>query len=72
VRKGKAKGRTRPPLSTASPAIQSGAHGVTRLPIHMAHPFEIYPKNSIITVDVEDFRVYRRNKREIIPLISPP
>jgi predicted nucleic acid-binding protein len=33
---------------------------------------EIYPKHSVITVDVEDFRVYRRNKREIIPLISPP
>jgi predicted nucleic acid-binding protein len=32
---------------------------------------EIYPKHSIITVDVEDFRVYRRNKREIISVISP-
>lgn len=33
---------------------------------------EIYPRHSVITVDAEDFRVYRRNKREIIPLISPP
>ena len=33
---------------------------------------EIYPKHSVITVDAEDFRVYRRNKREIIPMISPP
>jgi uncharacterized protein len=33
---------------------------------------EIYPKHNVITVDAEDFRVYRRNKREIIPLISPP
>lgn len=32
---------------------------------------EIYPKHSIITVDVEDFRVYRRNRREIISVISP-
>jgi uncharacterized protein len=32
---------------------------------------ELHPKHSVITVD-EDFRVYRRNKREIIPLISPP
>ena len=32
---------------------------------------ELHPKHSIITVD-EDFRVYRRNKREVIPLISPP
>ena len=33
---------------------------------------EIYPKHSVLTVDVEDFRVYRRNKRETIPLICPP
>ena len=33
---------------------------------------EIYPKHSVITVDADDFRVYRRNKREIIRLISPP
>ena len=32
---------------------------------------ELYPKHSVITVD-KDFRVYRRNKREVIPLISPP
>jgi predicted nucleic acid-binding protein len=32
---------------------------------------ELHPRHSIITAD-EDFRVYRRNKREIIPLISPP
>jgi len=32
---------------------------------------ELYPRHSIITVD-KDFRVYRRNKREVIPLISPP
>ena len=33
---------------------------------------EIYPHHMLITVDVDDFRVYRRNKREIIPLVSPP
>jgi len=32
---------------------------------------ELHPKHSIITVD-EDFHVYRRNKREVIPTISPP
>ncbi len=32
---------------------------------------EICPKHSVITVGVRDFRVYRRNKREVIPLISP-
>ena len=32
---------------------------------------ELYPKHSVITVD-KDFRIYRRNKREVIPTISPP
>ena len=32
---------------------------------------ELYPKHSVITAD-QDFRVYRRNKREMIPLICPP
>jgi predicted nucleic acid-binding protein len=33
---------------------------------------ELFPRHSVITVDREDFRVYRRNKREAIPLICPP
>jgi uncharacterized protein len=33
---------------------------------------ELYPRHTIITVDESDFRVYRRNKRETIPLICPP
>ena len=33
---------------------------------------ELYPKLSVITTDTADFRVYRRNKREIIPIIAPP
>jgi hypothetical protein len=33
---------------------------------------ELYPRHAIITVDEADFRVYRRNKREIIPIICPP
>lgn len=33
---------------------------------------ELFPRHSVITVDRQDFRVYRRNKRETIPLISPP
>jgi hypothetical protein len=33
---------------------------------------ELHPRDSVITVDREDFRVYRRNKREAIPLICPP
>jgi uncharacterized protein len=33
---------------------------------------ELHPRHTVITVDEEDFRVYRRNKREIIPLLCPP
>lgn len=33
---------------------------------------ELYPRHSVITVDRSDFRIYRRNKREAIPLICPP
>jgi len=32
---------------------------------------ELYPRHTIVTVD-DDFRVYRRNKREAIPLLCPP
>jgi len=32
---------------------------------------ELYPKHVVVTVD-SDFRVYRRNKREPIPLLLPP
>jgi hypothetical protein len=33
---------------------------------------ELHPRHSVITVDQQDFRVYRRNKREAIPLVCPP
>jgi uncharacterized protein len=33
---------------------------------------ELQPKHSVVTVDVSDFRMYRRNQREVIPLIHPP
>jgi predicted nucleic acid-binding protein len=33
---------------------------------------ELHPRHTIITVDESDFRVYRRNKRETIPLLCPP
>lgn len=33
---------------------------------------ELFPKHTVITVDRGDFAVYRRNKRELIPLICPP
>ncbi len=33
---------------------------------------ETHPRHSVLTIDVSDFRVYRRNQREVIPLIHPP
>jgi predicted nucleic acid-binding protein len=33
---------------------------------------ELFPRHTVITVDEIDFRVYRRNKREIIPTLYPP
>ncbi len=33
---------------------------------------ERHPRLQVITTDVADFRIYRRNKREVIPLIFPP
>lgn len=33
---------------------------------------ELNPQHFVITVDRSDFRIFRRNKREAIPLICPP
>lgn len=33
---------------------------------------ELFPRYVVITVDEEDFRIYRRNKRDVIPLLCPP
>jgi uncharacterized protein len=33
---------------------------------------EIYETLPLITVDEKDFRVYRRNGRDVIPIICPP
>jgi hypothetical protein len=33
---------------------------------------ELHPRHPVITTDVRDFRVYRRGRREAIPLIHPP
>lgn len=32
---------------------------------------ELHPRHRVLTVDARDFRVYRRNKREVIPTICP-
>lgn len=33
---------------------------------------ELHPNYPLVTTDVRDFRVYRRGRREVIPLICPP
>lgn len=33
---------------------------------------ELFPNHMLITTDKSDFRVYRRNKRDVIPLLCPP
>ncbi|MGD1103374.1 MAG: pilus assembly protein [Terriglobia bacterium] len=33
---------------------------------------ELFPRHTVITVDEEDFRIYRRNHREAIPILCPP
>ncbi len=33
---------------------------------------ELFPRYTVITVDESDFRVFRRNKREAIPILCPP
>ena len=33
---------------------------------------ELHPKHPVITTDVTDFSVYRKGRREAIPLIHPP
>jgi uncharacterized protein len=33
---------------------------------------ELYPAHVVITVDEKDFRVYRRNRHDVIPLLCPP
>jgi uncharacterized protein len=33
---------------------------------------ELHPRYPVITTDLSDFRVYRRGRREAIPLIPPP
>ncbi len=33
---------------------------------------ELFPRHTVLTVDEADFRIYRRNKRDVIPLLCPP
>jgi predicted nucleic acid-binding protein len=33
---------------------------------------ELYENLPVVTVDEGDFRVYRRNRRDVIPMICPP
>ena len=33
---------------------------------------ELYPERVVATVDREDFAIYRRNRRDVIPTVCPP
>ncbi len=33
---------------------------------------ELFPDHTVLTTDRKDFAVYRRNKRDVIPVILPP
>jgi len=33
---------------------------------------ELYPRHTVLTTDEADFRIYRRNKCDVIPMICPP
>ena len=33
---------------------------------------ELHPHHSVITVDRENFRIYRRHRRKVIPTVFPP
>lgn len=33
---------------------------------------ELFPRHPVLTIDEADFRIYRRNKREAIPVVCPP
>ena len=33
---------------------------------------ELHPRHSVVTTDKADFQIFRRNKREAIPIICPP
>ena len=33
---------------------------------------ELFPRHPVVTTDRHDFRIYRRNRRQVIPLVCPP
>ena len=33
---------------------------------------ELHPRHTVVTIDREDFAIYRRNKHDKIPFIAPP
>ncbi len=33
---------------------------------------EVYSSHKVLTIDGSDFRVYRRNNRDLIPIVCPP
>ena len=54
------RGRSRPALT------------VSLADLCLVRMSELFPRHSVITVDRTDFGVYRRNKRDVIPIVCPP
>ena len=52
-------------------AIRYANHNPDLADLCLIRMSELYPKHVVVTVD-GDFRIYRRNKRESIPILSPP
>lgn len=40
--------------------------------LYLIRMSELNPRHSVVTLDQANFRVYRRNKRETMPLVTPP
>jgi hypothetical protein len=62
----------RPPAATGRPGEALRGSRPDPADLCLIRMSELYPKWNVITTDADDFQVYRRNKREVIPMICPP
>ncbi|MGA6983186.1 MAG: hypothetical protein WA618_01855 [Terriglobales bacterium] len=53
-------------------ALRYADHNPDLADVCLIRMSELYPQHCVITTDESDFRIYRRNKREVIPLLCPP
>jgi hypothetical protein len=50
---------------------RSGGAAAPHADLCLVRMSELFPHHQVVTVDQHDFQVYRRNRRERIPLICP-